>query len=234
MTTAKNRAIDQARRARKFEASKGELVQAESVMPDVDDEIGDDLLRLMLIACHPILPTEARTALTLRLLGGLTVPEIARAFLVPEPTIQQRIVRAKAKIREARIPYQVQGRGELAARYTRALAEVPEVETPVVRPEVTSNWHLYVVRLHLDRLSIDRDTFITELKKRGVGTSVHYFPVHYHPYYRENYGFRAEDYPVVGTEFERLISLPLFPLMQDADVDRVVEATEAIVAEYRR
>ena len=125
-------------------------------------------------------------------------------------------------------------RSELAARYTQLLSETLEVETPVVRPDVETNWHLYVVRLHLDRLKIDRDAFIAELRKRGVGTSVHYFPVHYHPYYRENYGFRPEDYPVAGAEFERLISLPLFPLMQDADVDRVVEAIEAIVAEHRR
>jgi dTDP-4-amino-4,6-dideoxygalactose transaminase len=125
-------------------------------------------------------------------------------------------------------------RAELAGRYTQLLAETPEIETPEIRPDVTTNWHLYVVRLRLDRLKIDRDSFIAELKKRGIGTSVHYFPVHYHPYYRENYGFKPEDYPVVGAEFERLISLPLFPLMQDADVDRVVEAIEAIVAEYRR
>ncbi|MGZ6143056.1 MAG: RNA polymerase sigma factor [Myxococcales bacterium] len=107
MQTAKNRAVDQARRARRFEESKGELVRPEAAMPDFDDEIGDDLLRLMLIACHPVLPTEARTALTLRLLGGLTTPEIARAFLVPEPTIQQRIVRAKKTLAEKRAAFEV-------------------------------------------------------------------------------------------------------------------------------
>jgi dTDP-4-amino-4,6-dideoxygalactose transaminase len=125
-------------------------------------------------------------------------------------------------------------RAELAERYSRLLAKVPEVETPVIRQDVTTNWHLYVVRLFLERLKIDRDAFVTELRKRGIGTAVHYFPVHYHPYYREQFGFRPEDYPVVGTEFARLISLPLFPGMQDADVDRVVEAIEAIVAEQRR
>ena len=107
MTTAKNRAIDQSRRARKFEESKGELWQPEHSMPDVEDEIGDDLLRLMLIACHPVLPTDARTALTLRLLGGLTIPEIARAFLTPETTIQQRIVRAKRTLAEKRAAFEV-------------------------------------------------------------------------------------------------------------------------------
>jgi dTDP-4-amino-4,6-dideoxygalactose transaminase len=164
--------------------------------------------------------------------------EASRAFYtITSPGFNYGMTDVQASIgmgQLARLDQYNQRRGELAARYSQALAEVPEVETPVIRPDVTTNWHLYVVRLHLDRLKIDRDTFITELKKHGVGTSVHYFPVHYHPYYRENYGFKPEDYPVVGAEFGRLISLPLFPLMQDADVDRVVEAIEAIVAEHRR
>ena len=78
------------------------------------DEIDDDLLRLMFVACHPVLSTEARVALTLRLLGGLTTPEIARAFLVPEPTIAQRIVRAKRTLAEARVPFEVPSRRRIA------------------------------------------------------------------------------------------------------------------------
>src|SRR5437763_1909318 len=89
----------------------------------IDDHIGDDLLRLMFIACHPVLSTEARVALTLRLLGGLTTDEIARAFLVPEATVAQRIVRAKRTLAEARVPFEVPRRAELAAR----LASVLEV-----------------------------------------------------------------------------------------------------------
>ena len=94
-------------------------------MPDLDaaldDDVGDDLLRLVFIACHPVLSTEARVALTLRLLGGLTTEEIARAFLVPEPTIAQRIVRAKRTLAEARVPFEVPRGAELAARLSSVL-----------------------------------------------------------------------------------------------------------------
>jgi RNA polymerase sigma-70 factor, ECF subfamily len=131
MTTAKNRAFDQLRRL-KLMQRKHELiaVDAEQLAGDAptadespDDVIGDDLLRLMFIACHPVLPTEARVALTLRLLGGLTTAEIARAFLLPEATIAQRIVRAKRTLTEAHVPFEMPEAGELAAR----LASVLEV-----------------------------------------------------------------------------------------------------------
>ncbi|MBA3403090.1 MAG: RNA polymerase subunit sigma-24, partial [Gemmatimonadaceae bacterium] len=99
--------------------------QLTSMAPDldgaIDDQIGDDLLRLVFIACHPVLPPEARVALTLRLLGGLTTPEIARAFLIPESTIAQRIVRAKRTLAEARVPFEVPRGTELAARLSSVL-----------------------------------------------------------------------------------------------------------------
>jgi perosamine synthetase len=120
-------------------------------------------------------------------------------------------------------------RAELAAVYTRLFADVPEVETPVISPDVTTNWHLYVIRLRDTTLA--RDDLVTALKARGVGTSVHYYPVHYHPYYRETYGFRPGDYPVCESEFERILSLPLFPQMTYADVERVVEAVKACLDE---
>ncbi len=122
-------------------------------------------------------------------------------------------------------------RAELAALYTERFAPIPEVETPVIRPEVTNNWSLYVVRLN--GLSITRDAVVDELKERGVGTAVHYLPVHLHPYYRETFGFQKGDYPVAEREFERVLSLPMFPLMTDADVDRVVAAVEDIIAKHR-
>jgi dTDP-4-amino-4,6-dideoxygalactose transaminase len=121
-------------------------------------------------------------------------------------------------------------RTELAAAYTRLFADVAQVETPTVSPDVTSNWHLYVIRLRDTTLA--RDDLVTALKSRGIGTSVHYYPVHYHPYYRETYGFRPGDYPVCEAEFERILSLPLFSQMTDADVERVVEAVRACLGEH--
>ena len=90
----------------------------------MDDDIGDDLLRLVFTACHPALSLEARVALTLRLLGGLTTDEIARAFLVPEPTVAQRIVRAKKSLAEKRVPFEVPRREELGARLASVLTVV--------------------------------------------------------------------------------------------------------------
>ena len=131
MVTAKNRALDRLRRfklvQRKHEsiANDAELLLPATPAPEEesDQEVGDDLLRLMFIACHPVLSTEARVALTLRLLGGLNTAEIARAFLVPEPTIGQRIVRAKRALAEAHVPFEMPRSEELATR----LASVLEV-----------------------------------------------------------------------------------------------------------
>src|SRR6478735_7274952 len=132
MATAKNRAIDELRRdkrldrkheelGRDMDAERGDAVA--NVENAIDDDIGDDLLRLIFTSCHPVLATEARVALTLRLLGGLTTAEIARAFLVPEPTIAQRIVRAKRTLSDAHVPFEVPRGAELAPR----LASVLEV-----------------------------------------------------------------------------------------------------------
>jgi RNA polymerase sigma-70 factor (ECF subfamily) len=130
MGTAKHRAIDILRRnqllERKHEQLGHELeAQQEAAVPDldaaIDDHVGDDLLRLIFIACHPVLTTEARVALTLRLLGGLTTVEIARAFLTPEPTIAQRIVRAKRTLSDAKVPFEVPRGAELEARVSSVL-----------------------------------------------------------------------------------------------------------------
>jgi RNA polymerase sigma-70 factor, ECF subfamily len=132
MATAKNRAIDLLRRRKRLEIKHAELgrdldAEAERTVTDLDaaldDDVGDDLLRLMFTACHPVLSADARVALTLRLLGGLTTDEIARAFLVPESTIAQRIVRAKRSLAEAHVPFEVPRGAELAPR----LASVLEV-----------------------------------------------------------------------------------------------------------
>lgn len=133
MAAAKNRAIDEARRrqmqARKHEAlGRDALVLGEAtaapVEPDPDEDVGDDLLRLVLVACHPVLPADGRVALTLRLLGGLSTEEIARAFLAPEPTIAQRIVRAKRTLSLARVPFEVPRGEDLAARLSSVLEVV--------------------------------------------------------------------------------------------------------------
>ncbi len=129
MASAKHRALDLLRRRkmleRKHEELGRELEARERAVPDfdaaLDEDIGDDLLRLVFISCHPVLSTEARVALTLRLLGGLTTDEIARAFLVAEPTIAQRIVRAKRTLAEARVPFEVPRGAELAARLSSVL-----------------------------------------------------------------------------------------------------------------
>ncbi|HVG35580.1 MAG TPA: RNA polymerase sigma factor [Pyrinomonadaceae bacterium] len=129
MAAAKHRAIDQLRRRklldRKHEELGRELEAREMTVPDfdaaLDNDIGDDLLRLVFTACHPVLSTEARVALTLRLLGGLTTDEIARAFLVPESTVAQRIVRAKRTLSEAHVPFEVPRGAELAARLSSVL-----------------------------------------------------------------------------------------------------------------
>ena len=129
MTAAKNRALDELRRRKLLERKSASIVHEAPLVghggpqPDeaVDDDIGDDLLRLTFVACHPVLSTEARTALTLRLLGGLTTAEIARAFLLPEPTIGQRIVRAKRTLAEAHIEFEVPGAEERAQRLPSVL-----------------------------------------------------------------------------------------------------------------
>jgi RNA polymerase sigma factor (sigma-70 family) len=133
MATAKRRAIDELRRNKLLERKHAELgheieARNEAAQPDldaaIDDQVGDDLLRLVFTACHPVLSTEARVALTLRLLGGLTTEEIARAFLVPEPTLAARIVRAKRTLAEERVPFEVPRGEELAARLSSVLEVV--------------------------------------------------------------------------------------------------------------
>jgi RNA polymerase sigma-70 factor (ECF subfamily) len=133
MATAKHRAIDQLRRHKLLERKHEELgheldARQDSTVPDLDaaldDDIGDDLLRLVFTACHPVLTTEARVALTLRLLGGLTTDEIARAFLVPESTIAQRIVRAKRTLADAHVPFEVPRGPELAERLSSVLGVI--------------------------------------------------------------------------------------------------------------
>ncbi len=127
----------------------------------------------------------------------------------------------------------IERRTALAARYTAAFADVPEIVTPVVRPGVHHAWHLYPIRLRSEALRIDRSRFTAALAERGIGTSVHFIPVHLHPFYRGRFGCQPGDLPVTERVYRDLVSLPLFPLMRDSDVDRVVDAVRAILAEHR-
>jgi dTDP-4-amino-4,6-dideoxygalactose transaminase len=125
-------------------------------------------------------------------------------------------------------------RRELVARYREGLADLDAVELPVERPGVMHAWHLFVIRLRLDALAIDRAGFIDELDRRNIGSSVHFIPLHLHPYYRDTYGWKPDDLPVASAEFERIVSLPLHTRMSDADCDDVVDAVRDIVDTHRR
>ena len=125
-------------------------------------------------------------------------------------------------------------REEIARLYTESLGPLEEVVVPTVRPEVRHAWHLYPLVLRPERLTISRDQFIEALRERGIGTSVHFIPIPHHPYYREAFGFGPGDYPRCEEVFEGLVSLPLYPLMIDADVERVASAVRDIVAAHHR
>lgn len=122
----------------------------------------------------------------------------------------------------------------IAQRYHQAFGALPELQLPADRADCQHAWHLYMLRLNLERLQIDRAAFVTELKRRQIGASVHFIPLHLHPYYREAYDYRPEDYPVAHREYLREISLPIYSRMSDDDVQDVIEAVCAIVEQFRR
>lgn len=120
-------------------------------------------------------------------------------------------------------------RNEIAARYNEAFGRMPELEIPVELDYTRHAWHLYILKLNLDKLKIDRSQFIEELKTEKIGTSVHFIPVHLHPYYRETFGYKHGDFPQAEATFERILSLPLYPKMSAQDVQDVIEAVERVV-----
>jgi dTDP-4-amino-4,6-dideoxygalactose transaminase len=125
-------------------------------------------------------------------------------------------------------------RREIVGRYTQAFSQFEELQTPIERPEVEHAWHIYALRLNLERLTIDRDQFIREMTARNIGTSVHFISVHLHPYYRDKYGYGPEDFPVAYSNFQRLVSLPLNLRMSDQDVGDVIDAVLDVVNAHRR
>jgi dTDP-4-amino-4,6-dideoxygalactose transaminase len=125
-------------------------------------------------------------------------------------------------------------RAELAARYTAGLSHLPEIKVSKCGCDIRHAWHLYVIRLRLSRLRINRATFIEQLRREGIGTSVHFIPLHRHPYYRDRFGLLPSDFPAADHAYERLISLPLYTRMTNRDVDDVIEAVRRITKRNRR
>ena len=120
----------------------------------------------------------------------------------------------------------------IAAQYTAAFRQIAALEPPTVLNDRESSWHLYVLRMNTEYLRIDRDGLIEELKKRGIGTSVHFIPLHLHPYYASTFGYSRGGFPVAEREYERCLSLPIYPGMSQDDVNRVIEAVSEICEEH--
>jgi len=124
-------------------------------------------------------------------------------------------------------------RSNVAAAYTKAFSSMPEIRAPVCAPENQHAWHLYVIQLQLEQLKITRDQFIEALKERGIGTSVHFIPLHLHPYYRDTFGYAPDDFPNATEAYRRIVSLPIYPRMSDADIGRVIEAVRDVAQQHR-
>jgi dTDP-4-amino-4,6-dideoxygalactose transaminase len=127
----------------------------------------------------------------------------------------------------------LQRRSTIATRYTAGLAGLP-LQTPYLHPESTHAWHLYVIQLKLEDLTIDRNTFIEKMSAAGIGTSVHFIPLHLQKYWRECYHFQPTDFPVAVKVYQRAVSLPIYPCMSDTDVERVITTVRQILTEAHR
>lgn len=134
----------------------------------------------------------------------------------------------------ARREWLLDRRAAIAARYTAAFAGLPELQTPPTLPYARHAWHLYPLRLHPQRLSIGRDAFIAQLTAERIGTSVHFIPLHLHPYYRDAFGLAPADFPAALGAYEREISLPIYPGMRDDDADDVIAAVMRTVERHQR
>jgi dTDP-4-amino-4,6-dideoxygalactose transaminase len=125
-------------------------------------------------------------------------------------------------------------RAQYAATYTEAFADLPELELPMVHTDRKHAWHLYVIRLALGRLTIDRAQFIEALRDHNIGTSVHFIPVHLHPFYRDEFGYRPGDLKQAEQLYEQIVSLPLYPGMKPEDVQDVIRVVRHVIAANRR
>jgi perosamine synthetase len=127
-----------------------------------------------------------------------------------------------------------ESRKRIASIYDSFFKEFQEIQTPVCRPDVEHAWHLYVIQLNLQSLKLTRNEFVEALRHQGIGTSVHFIPLHVHPYYRDKFGYERGDFPNASAVFERIISLPIYPRMTESDIEHVVAAVSKIVSEHRR
>jgi perosamine synthetase len=132
-----------------------------------------------------------------------------------------------------------QRRTEIARMYNEAFSHIEAIDTPHTShltpyTKTKHSWHLYIIKLNCECLTIDRNKFIEELKNRGIGTSVHFIPLHIHPYYRKTYGYQPEDFPVAYETYKKIISLPIYPKMTDEDVGKVIEAVIDVVNKNKR
>jgi perosamine synthetase len=127
-----------------------------------------------------------------------------------------------------------QARRRIAEQYNEAFSDLPEIQAPDCGSDLQHAWHLYIMQLNLDRLSIDRQNFVKALNRRRIGTSVHFIPLHLHPFYRQTFGYQALDFPQASTAFERIISLPIYPAMTEQNVSDVIAAVRDLVQEYRK
>jgi dTDP-4-amino-4,6-dideoxygalactose transaminase len=125
-------------------------------------------------------------------------------------------------------------RRRIAEAYDAGFDDLAEIRTPVCRAGIQHAWHLYVIQLELERLTLDRRQFIQALREKNIGTSVHFTPLHLHPFYRRNFGYRPEDFANASSVYERIVSLPIYPKMTAADVDDVIAAVRSIVETHRR
>jgi dTDP-4-amino-4,6-dideoxygalactose transaminase len=118
--------------------------------------------------------------------------------------------------------------------YKKAFAGIEEIQIPTCRKNVQHAWHLFVIQLNLERLKINRSQFIEALREKEIGTSVHFIPLHLHPYYRDTFGYKPGDFPNASAVFERIVSLPIYPAMSESDVGKVAGAVRDIARQYRR
>jgi perosamine synthetase len=125
-------------------------------------------------------------------------------------------------------------RKSIAKRYTEIFSTQEGILPPLIRPDRETAWHLYVIKLDLEVLKLDRNTFIEKLREKGIQTSVHFIPLHRHPFYRDTFGVDAANFPNAEWVFERSISLPIYPGMSDEEVNYVIETTEGLLRSWKR